>query len=146
MPETMLKVFISYSHDSDEHRDFVRGIADQLCREGVDCLIDQYINGFPPEGWQRWMESQIETADFVLVICTETYFRRFRKEETGGGKGVTFEGVVISQHLYDAHYHNAKFIPVVPKQGSYDYVPIPLRNVHEITSQSNQLSTDGAAV
>ena len=121
------KVFISYSHDSQAHRDFVRGLADRLCNEGVECLIDQYINGFPPEGWQTWMENQIESADFVLLVCTDTYLRRYRKQETDGGKGVTFEGVVVSQHLYDAHYHNAKFIPVIPKQGSFDHVPVPLR-------------------
>ncbi|MEZ5453224.1 MAG: SEFIR domain-containing protein [Thiothrix sp.] len=123
----MPKVFISYSHDSDEHRDFVRGIADRLRHEGVDCLIDQYINGFPEEGWQRWMENQVEVADFVLLVCTETYLRRYRGQETEGGKGVNFEGVVISQHLYDAYYQNAKFIPVIPAQGDYGHVPLPLK-------------------
>ncbi|MEZ5480431.1 MAG: TIR and AAA domain-containing protein [Thiolinea sp.] len=123
----MPQVFISYSHDSDAHRDFVRGVADRLRSEGVDCLIDQYINGFPPEGWQRWMENHIEAADFVLLVCTETYLRRYRGKETEGGKGVNFEGVVISQHLYDTYYHNAKFIPVIPAQGNFDHVPVPLK-------------------
>lgn len=123
----MTTVFISYSHDSDAHRDFVRGIADRLRKNGVDCLIDQYINGFPAEGWPRWMESQIEAADFVLLICTETYLRRYRGQETEGGKGVNFEGVVISQTLYDHYYKNTKFIPVIPEDGSFDHVPVPLK-------------------
>ena len=123
----MSKVFISYSHDSVAHREFVRGIADRLCNEGLDCLIDQYINGFPPEGWQRWMENQIEAADFVLLVCTETYLRRYRGQETNGGKGGNFEGVVISQTLYDAYYLNAKFIPVIPESGDYGHVPVPLK-------------------
>ena len=128
MPEPQKpKVFISYSHDSDLHRDFVRGLSDRLRKEGLDCLIDQYINGFPPEGWQCWMENQIEAADFVLLVCTETYLRRYRKQETDGGRGVTFEGVVISQTLYDHYYHNTKFIPVVPQQGKAEHVPIPLK-------------------
>lgn len=125
---TKTKVFISYSHDSDQHRDFVRGLSDRLCREGLDCMIDQYINGSPPEGWQRWMEDQIEIADFVLLICTETYLWRYRGHATNGGKGVNFEGVVISQSLYDAYYQNAKFIPVIPALGSYDHVPLPLKS------------------
>ena len=123
----MTKVFISYSHDSDPHRDFVRGLSDRLRTEGLECLIDQYVNGFPPEGWQHWMENQIEAADFVLLVCTETYLRRYRGQETDGGKGVTFEGVVISQHLYDHYYHNTKFIPVIPAQGLFAHVPIPLK-------------------
>ena len=123
----MTTVFISYSHDSDAHRDFVRGIADRLRKDGVDCLIDQYINGFPAEGWSRWMENQIEAADFVLLICTETYLRRYRGQEAEGGKGVNFESMVISQTLYDHYYKNTKFIPVIPDGGSLDHVPVPLK-------------------
>ena len=127
------KVFISYSHDSDAHRDFVRGIADRLRSEGVDCLIDQYINGFPPEGWQRWMESQIEAADFVLMVCTPNYLKRYRGEEADGGKGVSFEGVIISQYLYDNYYQSSKFIPLIPEQGSWEHVPTGLRRFSTFT-------------
>jgi hypothetical protein len=131
LPKT--KVFISYSHDSDAHRDFVRGLSDRLRTDGLDCLIDQYINGFPPEGWQCWMENQIEAADFVLLVCTETYLRRYRKQETDGGRGVTFEGVVISQTLYNHYYHNTKFIPVIPKNGHWGHVPTPLQDYSTYT-------------
>lgn len=124
----MTRVFISYSHDSDAHRDFVRGVSDRLRTDGLECLIDQYINGFPPEGWQRWMENQIEAADFVLLVCTETYLRRYRGQETDGGRGVTFEGVVISQTLYDHYYRNTKFIPLIPTHGSLDHVPLTLKS------------------
>lgn len=48
-------IFISYSHDSAEHCEFVRGLSDRLRKEGLNCQIDLYINGSPPEGWQRWM-------------------------------------------------------------------------------------------
>ncbi|MBO0612141.1 SEFIR domain-containing protein [Thiothrix fructosivorans] len=123
----MTRVFISYSHDSDAHRDFVRGVSDRLRTDGLECLIDQYINGFPPEGWQRWMENQIEAADFVLLVCTETYLRRYRGQETEGGRGVTFEGVVISQTLYDHYYRNTKFIPLIPTHGSLEHVPLTLK-------------------
>lgn len=120
-------VFISYSHDSDAHREFVRGIADRLRADGLNCQIDQYINGFPPEGWQRWMETQVEQADFVLLVCTETYLKRYRGQDADGGRGVNFEGVVISQTLYDHYYRNTKFIPVIPETGSLDHVPLPLK-------------------
>jgi len=120
-------IFISYSHDSDAHREFVRGIADRLRADGLNCQIDQYINGFPPEGWLRWMETQVEQADFVLLVCTETYLKRYRGQDSDGGRGVNFEGVVISQTLYDHYYRNTKFIPVIPEMGSLDHVPLPLK-------------------
>jgi len=127
MTESPTKVFISYSHDSQTHRDFVRGVADQLRNNGLECIIDQYINGFPPEGWQNWMEGQVEEADFVLLVCTETYLRRYRGKETKGGNGVTFEGVVISQSLYDSYYKNTKFVPILPENGDFQHVPLPLK-------------------
>ena len=71
-------VFISYSHDSDEHREKVLGLSECLRRDGFETRLDQYVNGTPPEGWPRWMLDPLDAADFVLVVCTETYYRRFR--------------------------------------------------------------------
>ena len=85
----MTKVFISYSHDSEPHKQFVLELSKRLRDEGLDCQIDRYLNGSPSEGWQRWMETQIEQADFVLLICTPDYLKRYRGEERERGKGVT---------------------------------------------------------
>lgn len=71
----MPRVFISYSQDSGAHRAKVRALADRLVGDGVDCVLDQY-EPHPKEPWPRWMERQVEDADFVLVVCTETHFRR----------------------------------------------------------------------
>ncbi|MGB1256893.1 MAG: SUMF1/EgtB/PvdO family nonheme iron enzyme, partial [Thiolinea sp.] len=127
MTDTPRRVFISYSHDSAEHRVDVLALANRLRTDGLDCQIDQYVNGFPPEGWQRWMETQIETADFVLVVCTPVYLKRYRGQDRDGGRGVSFEGVVISQTLYDTYYENAKFVPVLPDAGDLESVPLPLK-------------------
>jgi len=79
-----IKVFISYSHDSDEHREQVLRLSARLREDGIDTVLDQYENGAPQQGWPRWMLDQLDTADFVLVICTETYYRRFRGHEQPG--------------------------------------------------------------
>ncbi|MGB1010606.1 MAG: SEFIR domain-containing protein, partial [Thiolinea sp.] len=122
------RVFISYSHDSDEHRDFVLNLANHLRAEGVESWIDQYVPGFPAQGWQRWMEHEIEQADFVLLVCTPLYHQRFMGEDQEGGRGVNFEGVVISQLLYDGFQQNTKFLPVVPEGGHFEHVPVTLRS------------------
>jgi hypothetical protein len=124
-----IKIFISYSHDSTKHQQWVLRLSNRLREQGLDCQLDQYINGFPPQGWQRWMEKQIEQADFVLIICTPLYLQRYKGEAfaTGLGKGVNFEGVVISQSLYDCYYRNTKFIPVIPDNGSHNNIPLPLK-------------------
>ena len=76
-------VFISYSHDSQEHADRVLALSDHLRAGGIDCILDQYADS-PPEGFPRWMDRQIRAADFVLMVCTPTYspykYRFFRKE------------------------------------------------------------------
>jgi hypothetical protein len=85
------RVCISYSHDSDTHRSQVLALADELRNQGVDAWIDRYVPS-PPQGWQRWIQDQIDAADFILCICTATYRRRFEGKETPGiGRGVTFE-------------------------------------------------------
>jgi len=120
------KVFISYSHDSQEHKERVLALAGRLREDGIDSNIDQYEDS-PPEGWQRWMLNQVEAADYALVVCTQQYDRRFRgQEETGKGKGVTWEGGVIIQELYDAQGKNSKFIPVTFTPEDAESIPSPL--------------------
>lgn len=122
-----IRVFISYSHDDDAHREFVLRLANRLRAEGIDAWIDQYVPGFPAEGWQRWMEKEIERANFVLLVCTPLYLQRFHGEDPDGGFGVNFEGVIISQTLYSNHYRNTKFIPVLPELGKIEHVPKALQ-------------------
>ena len=122
-----VRVFISYSHDSPEHKARILALSNRLREEGVDCGIDQYELS-PAEGWPTWCNKQIEEADFVLVACTPTYSRRFRKEEEPGrGLGVTFEGHIVTQELYDAQGRNRKFIPVVFSADDLTQIPVTLR-------------------
>ena len=121
------KIFVSYSHDMPEHKANVLALATRLRNDGIDCEIDQFINGAPAEGWIRWMERQIEWADFVLVVCTEKYLQRFKGDDRVGGRGVNFEGLWISQTLYDQFLGNTKFVPVIPEHGSIDHVPLILK-------------------
>jgi tetratricopeptide (TPR) repeat protein len=127
MPPSPTRVFISYSHDSPAHMNGVLDLANRLRKEGIDCWIDQYVRS-PSEGWPKWCDDQIETAKFVLVVCTEAYLRRFRgKEEPGKGRGVTFEGSIITQELYNSQGKNEKFIPIVLAAGQVEHIPILLQ-------------------
>jgi hypothetical protein len=76
----MTKVFISYSHDTVAHQKRVLGFAHRLRADGIDAEIDLW-NASPPEGWPLWCERQIAAADFVLMVCTETYRRRVSGDE-----------------------------------------------------------------
>jgi len=86
------KVFISYSHDSLEHRAKVWELAERLRSDGINAVMDQYTPD-PEEGFPRWVARQIDEADFVLLVATETYARHMEsREERGRGHGVKWEG------------------------------------------------------
>ncbi|MDI9309481.1 MAG: toll/interleukin-1 receptor domain-containing protein [Limnohabitans sp.] len=125
MEETNPKVFISYSHDSKEHQDRVLKLSDELRNEGIDCSLDQYEDS-PPEGWPKWMDRNVKNSDFVLVVCTETYYNRVMGTDEKGN-GIKWESTLIYQQLYNAGSHNTKFIPVLFKDGKFENIPEPLQ-------------------
>src|SRR6516165_3203836 len=124
---TAVRVFISYSHDSAEHQYRVLQLANRLRSEGVDAIIDQYFPS-PPEGWPMWMDEQIRQAQFVLIVCTDTYRRRVeRREEPGKGRGVLWEGQCIFNYIYSYDQQEKRFIPLVFNDTDTAFVPLPLR-------------------
>jgi hypothetical protein len=87
-------------------------LAERLRQDGVDTQLDQYVAGTP---------------SFVLVICTETYHRRFQgREEPNKGKGVDWEGSSITLELYDARSDTSKFVPVFFGPQDERFIPRPL--------------------
>jgi len=122
------RVFISYSHDSDEHKDRVLELSNRLRSEGLDCHIDQYETS-PAEGWPRWMQNQIGQSDSVLVVCTNMYEQRFLgKGEVHKGLGGKWEGAIITQELYSKEFQNTKFIPVLFSSEDASFIPDVLKS------------------
>ncbi|BAZ49083.1 hypothetical protein NIES4103_16940 [Nostoc sp. NIES-4103] len=102
------RVFISYRHDSEEHKRRVLRFHNGLQTQGVECIIDLSFNKPPKEGWIRWMRTQIQKAKFVIVVCTEEY--KNSVENRKGGVG--WEGAIIEQALYE-DYEVEKFISII---------------------------------
>lgn len=136
----MPKVFISYSHDSDQHDQNVLQLSDRFNKNHIDCEIDQYVNGSPEEGWPLWMEKKISEADFVLVVCTKTYLDRVqRKEAPGIGKGVKWESLLTYQDIYENGSLNRKFVPIFFNPTEAEFLPKPLKAVtHYDLSKDNK--------
>lgn len=122
------KAFISYSHDSPDHKARVAGLSAALRRDGVDCRIDQYVEAGPEQGWPLWTEGMIDWADFVLVICTEEFLRRsLGASPREAGKGVGFEIRLIYQEIYEGSA-GEKFIPIVFQSVDRGFIPKVLRS------------------
>jgi hypothetical protein len=140
--QTPTKVFISYSWDSEDHKENVLKLANTLRSEwGINAEIDSYVRAKPPytpvQGWDVWMSERIKWAEFVLMIFTETYQRRFEgNEETGIGLGVSWEGTIIRNDIYKAQLRDTKFIPVVFSRSDLGYVS------SELNSRDTYILTD----
>jgi hypothetical protein len=121
-------IFISYTHDSDDHRKNVASLAERLRKDGFETRLDQYLVQVPAKGWSRWLVDQLHAADFVLVVCTGTYYSRFRGHESPRkGKGVDWEGSLISYELYQASRRTLKFVPILFSDDDAAFIPEPLR-------------------
>lgn len=109
MPKVL---FISYSHDSDEHKAWVKKFADDLATQGgFEVLLDQNLpKGFP---LTRFMEQGLVNADKVLIIGTPQY-----KQKSEAGKGVAFEGSIISTELMH-DIDSCKYYPIL-RSGSFE--------------------------
>ncbi|HYX29534.1 MAG TPA: tetratricopeptide repeat protein [Pyrinomonadaceae bacterium] len=130
-------VFISYSHDSAKHQRRVLALSERLRADGIKTILDQYLNGSPLQGWPRWMLDQMDEADSVLVICTRSYYRRFRgHEQPGKGKGGDWEGALITQEIYDSRSRTKKFVPVIFSPADEKFIPEPLRAITYFTLTS----------
>lgn len=125
----MAKVFISYSHDSAEHRERVLRFADALHAHGVDAELDQYHQR-PTQGWPAWCEEQLrpDVSSHVLMICTPTYHDRVQNQvPVDEGRGGFWEGRIIHNYIY-GEKRNQRFIPVLFDGATEEHIPIPLRN------------------
>lgn len=100
-------VFISYSWDDEEHKTWVRELAERLVSNGVQVKLDQWAL-VPGDSLTEFMEAQITECDFVLVICTPNY----AKKSTARAGGVGYEQQIISGSLASG-VPRRKFIPVV---------------------------------
>ncbi|MDX1908278.1 MAG: SEFIR domain-containing protein [Bacteroidia bacterium] len=123
----MTRVFISYSHDSDEHVSRVRALAEQLNEwGGLELTLDLWESA-PPQGWTAWMEQKIKAADFVLIVCSAGYQVKIEGQgEPSHGKGVKWEGRIIRNLLYATGSVSAKFIPVLLGDATESHLLTPL--------------------
>ena len=115
------KVFISYSHDSPEHKQWVSELAAGLRRNGVDAILDQWNLG-PDDNVPRFMERGIRNSDRVLVICTDSYVRKANADEVGIG----YESMIVTEKLVENLGTN-KFIPIIRQTLAEEKIPVFLK-------------------
>ena len=110
------KVFISYSHDSEEHKDWVRKFAEGLKNNGVNVILDQWHIRLGSD-ITIFMERNLEESDRVLVVCTEEYLEKAKRLKGGVG----YERMIVTSEIA-SDLNTSKFIPVL-KEGGTELLP-----------------------
>jgi DNA-binding CsgD family transcriptional regulator len=100
-------VFISYSHDTDDHKEWVYAFSSDLVLNGVNVTLDQW-DLKPGQDIVSFMHKGIARADRVILICSDNYVQ---KADNGSG-GVGYEKLIVSAELA-AKTDTSKFIPIV---------------------------------
>ena len=107
------KAFISYSWDSNTHKEWVADLATDLRRDGVEAILDQW-DAVPGDQLTAFMEKEIRENDYVLIICTPNY--QLKSNARKGGVG--YEGDIMTAEVHNRGNHR-KFIPILA-QGTWN--------------------------
>lgn len=110
-------LFISYSHDSADHKEWVLRLATDLRNNGVDASLDQWDLA-PGQDTTLFMQRGIVESDRVLLICTEAYVD---KSEVGIG-GVGYERLIVTAEVVES-IDTKKFIPLIRANRRENPVP-----------------------
>lgn len=106
------RVLISYSWDSEDHKDWVRALAERLRLNGIDARLDQW-HVVPGQSLTQFMEVEISAADYVLIICTPIYYEKSLNRSGGVG----YEQQIITGRIASG-VPREKFIPIL-RLGSF---------------------------
>ncbi len=121
--------FISYSHDNEEHKRWVRQLAAHLRLNGIDAKLDYWEAPLGAD-FGRFME-QLPNCDFALPICTPKYCE---KSQSGQPSGVKWEAQLISASMYEniSGGNGVRVIPIIRESTPSDVLPKHFRMLNSI--------------
>lgn len=116
-----LTVFISYSWDTDEHRQWVGKLAKDLISKNIRVIYDQNIHLGTP--LPKFMNDGIRDADRVLIIGSPNYLQRSKEK----GAGCQFEDCIVTEEIFK-EFDTTKFIPLLRSGNFTESFPALIAN------------------
>lgn len=101
------RVFLSYSHDSEVHKDWVLTLATRLVANGVEVVLDQWDLTLGSD-LPKFMETGLTTADRVVAVCTEPYVEKANAGKGGAG----YEKMILTAQLMQ-NVNTDRIIPAI---------------------------------
>ncbi len=105
-------VFISYSHDDEEHKGWVLKLANRLVNNGVNAILDQHdlsLGGDLPS----FMENGLSNESRIICVCSE----RYTAKANSGQGGVGYEKMIMTGELLQ-NINTNWIIPIIRKNPS----------------------------
>ena len=112
-----VQAFVSYSHDSPTHKQWVITLARALVSMGVDVILDEW-SLMAGEDVVAFMRTGIATADKVVLVCSEHYVKKADGQVGGAG----YEGLIVGGEILRT-IDTKKFIPVVRANETVNKMP-----------------------
>jgi hypothetical protein len=124
------KVFISYAHDDDNHKVWVKELVVKLRSNGIDAIMDELT----PLGSDLalFMEQGLGESHRVLCICST----RYNEKANAGISGVNYEKRIICQELMKES-SSTWVIPVIRNNASEEKLPKFLSSIKYISFEDN---------
>jgi hypothetical protein len=125
------KIFISYSHDDENHKNWVKELAVELRKNDIDVILDQ----FTPLGTDLplFMEQGLSESHKVLCICSNLY----NEKANAGIAGVNYEKRIICQELM-RESASAWVIPIIRNNTSEMKLPNFLSSLKYISFEDDE--------
>ena len=108
------KLFISYSHDTLEHKKWVLDLATRLRNNGIDAILDQWELS-PGDDLPHFMETNLSSSNYIIIICTQKYVDKANQ----GKGGVGYEKMIITSSLM-SQIDESKIIPIIRQNGTFN--------------------------
>ena len=105
----MKQVFISYSWDDENHKEWVMNLRNRLCADGVSIILDR-VDMSLGDSIPLFMEQSIKNANVILLILTP----RYKEKSDNRMGGVGYEGAIITGDILNGK-NKKRFIPVLAR-------------------------------
>jgi TIR domain len=126
-------VFISYSHDNEEHRNWVLQLATRLRSNGLDIILDRW-NLKLGSDLASFMERGLSKSNRVVCVCSDIYITK-----ANDGKGGTgYEKQIMTAELLTELNANW-IIPLIKNNSSSKKTPTFLSGRMYISFENDNL-------
>ncbi|MGW3965489.1 toll/interleukin-1 receptor domain-containing protein [Amycolatopsis sp. NPDC005003] len=125
MPRSVpVRVFVSYAHDSAEHKDQVLAFSEFLVENRIDVTLDRWHLAHRQD-WYTWAIESIENADYVIAVASPRYHVVADGYASAGiNRGLQSEAALLREKLHsDRPAWTRKILPVVLPGRSPDEIP-----------------------